>query len=233
MSEPEVLGVLGGMGPRATVNFVETLIDETPAETDQEHIPTIVYNDPTIPDRNAAILDGAESPLPKLRTIARNLEAQGVDAIAIPCNTAHHYYDALTASVDVEILNMVQAVRETVESAGVSSVGILGTTTVLEAGIYRDYFADSTVELIAPEAREAVMDVIYAIKEGEHDSAQTTFESIIADFERQSVDSLIIACTDLSVLDVPDSTTTYDSSRILAIECVSRFGRDGRESQEA
>src|SRR4051812_14632246 len=92
-----VLGVLGGMGPLATVDFLKKLIEETPATRDQDHVPVVVYSVPQIPDRPGAILEATESPLPAMLEGVRVLKGAGAAALAIACNTAHYWYDELSA----------------------------------------------------------------------------------------------------------------------------------------
>ena len=97
-----VLGVLGGVGPLATAYFMELVIKKTPARCDQDNIPMSVFNDPQIPDRTAYILDGsAPDPLPEMTRVVLWLERAGADYIAIPCNTAHYFYEQIAASATV------------------------------------------------------------------------------------------------------------------------------------
>ena len=103
------LGVLGGMGPLATAAFLAKLALATPARVDQEHIPVLVYGDCATPDRTAAALARGASPLPQLLRGAGFLARQGVAAIAMPCNSAHCWYDELAAAVDRPVLHIVDA----------------------------------------------------------------------------------------------------------------------------
>ena len=103
------LGVLGGMGPLATVDFLAKLIAVTPAEFDQDHIPTIIYSAPYIPDRTANIRGHGPSPLPYMLSGLGFLEQSGVSCIAIPCNTAHFWYDQLSASASVPTFHIADA----------------------------------------------------------------------------------------------------------------------------
>ena len=97
-----VLGILGGVGPLATAYFMELLIKKTPARTDQDHMPMIVFNDPQIPDRTAYILDHSKpNPRPEMAKVARWLQEAGADYIAIACNTAHYFYDDINEAVEV------------------------------------------------------------------------------------------------------------------------------------
>lgn len=104
-----VLGILGGVGPLATAYFMELLIKKTPARTDQDHMPMIVFNDPQIPDRTAYILDHAKpNPRPEMAKVARWLEEAGADYIAIACNTAHYFYDDINEAVKIPVVNIME-----------------------------------------------------------------------------------------------------------------------------
>ena len=113
-----MLGVLGGMGPMATVDFLAKLVRATPAGRDQDHIPTLVCSAVDIPDRADAILGAGPDPLPAMRAALVRLEAGGATRIAIPCNTAHHWHAALQAGTSLPILHIVDAVAETLARAG-------------------------------------------------------------------------------------------------------------------
>ncbi len=106
---PRILGVLGGMGPLATVDFLQKLIEETPASRDQDHIPVIAYSVPQIPDRPLAILGKGESPLPHMLEGIHTLKRAGAQAIAIACNTAHYWYDDLVLQGGLPILHIADA----------------------------------------------------------------------------------------------------------------------------
>jgi aspartate racemase len=106
-----MIGVLGGMGPAATVDFLAKLIRLTPAERDQDHVPVVVLSEPRVPDRVGPIMDGrGPSPLDALRRGIRTLERAGAGCIAIPCHTAHFWYDQMVASAHVPILHIADAV---------------------------------------------------------------------------------------------------------------------------
>ena len=113
------IGVLGGMGPLATVDFMRKVIDLTPARRDQEHLPLIVYSVPQVPGRSACILEGAASPLPAMLRGIRTLAQAGAECIAIPCNTAHHWYDELARESRCPVLHIVDAACAAMERGGV------------------------------------------------------------------------------------------------------------------
>jgi len=221
--EDTVLGVVGGMGPEATINFQQELLVETPAEIDQDHIVTLVSNDPRIPDRNAAILDGDKSPLPRLQTNATTLEEAGVDVIAMPCNTAHYYYDDIKSCIEAEFINMIRTVSNKLEQDCIGRAGLLATKTVLDAGIYDSYFADSPVELVAPKDKSRLMEAIYAVKRGDHQEATEILIPLIDNLERCGCEALVVGCSDLSVLSIESELTEYDPTTLLARKCIERI----------
>lgn len=217
-----VLGVLGGMGPEATVDFMDKLVTATPAEVDQDHIETVVHNDPKIPDRNQAILEGAESPLPRLKRNVNRLEELGVDVLALPCNTAHYYFEDLASESDAALINMISRTREVIEEMGIESAGLLATETVMEAGVYDDEFAESPVDLVEPADRDALMSCIYDIKRKNHQQAQDSYDEVIRQLMEREVSCLIVGCTDLALLEVEFDIPVVDTTSVLVDACIDR-----------
>ena len=171
-----MIGVLGGMGPMATIDFMAKIAAATPAGLDQEHVPLIVHNVPQIPDRSTAILQGSDAPfLPMLAGI-RLLESSGVDLVAIPCNTAHFWYDRLARSCNVEILHIADAAAAAIAALPfpVNKVVLLATRGTIEAGIYQARLKQS-VKLVIPDepAQQDVDQIIADVK-----ASQTLFDEI-------------------------------------------------------
>ena len=133
-----IIGILGGMGPEATVEIFRRIIDITPSKKDQDHLHIIIDNNPKIPDRTAAILGKGESPLPLLTSTAKNLEKAGASFIIIPCNTAHHYIDLLRREVSIPIVDMLEeTVNEIYKELPNSNIGLLASTGTIKAKIYQ------------------------------------------------------------------------------------------------
>ena len=86
------LGVLGGMGPAASAEFMVRLVAQTPAKRDQDHIPTILWSDTEVPDRSTSMRNGDNKPLPYLLLGIQGLVLAGCKLIVIPCNTAHLWF---------------------------------------------------------------------------------------------------------------------------------------------
>lgn len=153
---PDFLGVLGGMGPLATADFLRKLVLKTDAATDQGHIPVLLYGDCTTPDRTAAIVDEGPSPLPQLLDGIRFLNRGGAVAICIPCNSAHRWYDEMRDASDAPVLHIVAASARQVrrKNAGARMVGVLSTFGTHRMGMYSESLAALGYAVVAPSERE-------------------------------------------------------------------------------
>ncbi len=219
---PDTLGILGGMGPLATADFLRKLVELTPVTSDQEHLPVLVANLPQIPDRVAPILHGTGAdPLPEMRRIRDLLIAAGAQAIAMPCNTAHAWYPQL-ADCDVPLLHIVDATAEQLGDA--KTVGLLATAATLKARL----FDRLPVPWIAPEEaiqRGCVLPAIAAVKRAEFALAERLLRPAIEHLLERS-DRVVLACTELPpvVARMPEiQASCVDSSEALARACV-RWG---------
>jgi len=220
----KVVGVLGGMGPEATVDFFAKIIALTPAEKDQDHLRIIIDNNPKIPDRTEAILKNDPSLLPALVETARNLERAGVDFIVIPCNTAHYLYEELIKAVSVPVLHIV---REVVSAVKVSlprcrRVGLLATSGTVISNLYQEEFQGAGVEVVvpAPEHQTKVMNAILTIKSGhERDRAKQELIEIGNWLIREcGAQAIVLGCTDISTVIGADcfEVPVFDSNLVLA-----------------
>ena len=161
----EPVGVLGGLGPAATVLFMRRLVELTDAPRDQDHVDLLVWQHGSIPDRSAFLLGHGESPEPQLVADAVALERAGARFIAIPCNTAVVWVEQMRAAVSIEVLDTV---AETVDAArravpGLQRLGVLATDGTLLAGTYAAAAAAAGIDLItpAPEVQREVMSIVY------------------------------------------------------------------------
>src|ERR1700744_2374822 len=149
----KVLGVLGGMGPLASAQFMLRLTLLTPAARDQEHIPTVLWSDPRVPDRTMGKLAGGADPLPWLLRGIDGLQRAGCGAVAIPCNTAHGWFDAMQDAARVPILHIVDAAAAEVRRLGIAKgrVGVMGTQATLAMRLYQDRLGALGWDCIVPE----------------------------------------------------------------------------------
>ncbi len=207
------LGILGGMGPLATAVFFERLITHTAADCDQEHLDMVILNHASLPDRTKTIQSGdstafIDSVLKDLRTF-ENLE---VSLVAIPCNTSHYFYDQLSQLTSIPIINMVEeTVKVCIDRFGKGKqVLILATDGTINFGIYQKTCENYGLkaEIPKPQDQQLVMKVIYDTKAGL--AVDTKALERYIDRQRQlGCDGVVLACTELSVLEFETETLTY------------------------
>ncbi len=228
--EHPVLGVIGGMGPGATACFMERVLEMTWAEREQEHLDMIVYNCPSIPDRTAAILDPkAPSPLPKLLAAAGALEAQGVDQIAIPCVTAHHYYDQLAQAVSTPVIHGVRETAAYLKELGVVRAGVLATDGTLAAGLFDRALEARGIEPVYPSRfrQQDVMELIYRCVKAGRRVDPALFDQVGESLRRQGAEVIVLGCTELSLMKSGASLGPgyLDVLDVLARQAVLRCGK--------
>lgn len=224
------LGILGGMGPQATLSFYQRIIDLTDASCDQEHVPTLIWSDSLIPDRTAALLEGrGEEVYTRLLSDARLLERAGCTVIAIPCNTSHYFIDRLAAELHIPILNMVRETVARIGRFGTPRVGILATDGTVQMGLYQEECRRAGLLPITPpeEIQRLVMSIIYdEIKRGEQGSREK-FQAIDAALRRLGCDCAILGCTELSVYRLNHNLPSFyvDAMEVLAQCAITACGK--------
>lgn len=196
------LGVLGGMGPLAAADFLGKLAGATDASCDQEHIPVILYGDCTTPDRTASILGQGPSPLPQLLAGIEFLNAAGCAVIAIPCNSAHCWYDEMARASRVPVLHIVEASALKVRrnNRATRRVGVLSTEGTHRMGIYRATLERLGLEVIAPTAgefQELVSPGIADIKANRITAAQEKFDAAADRLLERGAEQIILGCTEI------------------------------------
>lgn len=216
-----LVGVLGGMGPAATVDFYGKLLQETPAKRDQEHLPVMIWADPRVPDRTEGLMGSGEDPTPWLRKGISALVAVGCDLLAVPCNTAHAYLPALAREAGVQLVNIVEVTADAISTQGVGAVGLLATTGTLRSRLYADALQRRGIVAVEPsaESQTQVMSVIHAVKSGDVGPAQAhILWGICESLSSQGAECMVAACTELLLAldhalgDVP----VIDPARVLA-----------------
>lgn len=227
-----MIGVMGGMGPLATADFLNKVIEETHATADEDHVPLLISCDPRIPERPAAILAGGESPLPRLLEIRNRLLTAGATALVMPCNTAHYWYDELAADCQVPFLSIVEAgCREALRIAGVgATIGVAGTRATLAAGLFDRQLERHGLVPLAPtddELRRLLLPAIAAVKAGQlQQAAELTIESLDA-MAKRGATHILLACTELPLAAAAAGRTTsaicIDTTRVLARATVAHW----------
>lgn len=196
------MGVLGGMGPMAGAAFMARLTALTPAASEQQHVPAILWSDPRVPDRPSGHTGAGPSPLPWMQHGARQLERVGAQALVIPCNTAHLWYEQLAASVSVPILHIVQAVVDDLRRNGIHSgrVGLLATTVTLRLRLYQDMLETQGYECVMLDADDQARyctEPIAQVKANRMADAYVPARQGIGLLQRQGVDAIVLGCTEL------------------------------------
>lgn len=225
---PALLGVLGGMGPLATVDFLAKLVEETPAACDAGHVPVIVYSVPQIPDRPAAILAGGPSPLSAMAAGIRTLVTAGATRIAIPCNTAHYWYDELAREARVPIVHIADAACDAsaARALDVGSIGIIATKGTLAGGFYQQRLAARGIAAIlnSPLEQDAlVLPAIAAVKRNDLETAHALAVRACERLAAGGAQAIILACTEIppALAHRPSAVAArcVDATRALARAC--------------
>lgn len=235
-----MIGILGGMGPAATVDFLDKLIRLTPAERDQDHIPVVVVSDPGVPDRIAPIMEGrGPAPLDALRRGIRTLERAGAACIAIPCHTAHHWYDGMVETAQVPILHIVDAVLADLDRRGGAegSLGLLATAATLKAGFYQERLRAAGYECTVPTAEvmaASVLPAIALVKRDQAAAAAPLLRQAIRHLSQRGAVTVVLACTELPIAlaAAPDPPACLDATEALARACID-WHRDHRRGLRA
>ena len=231
----ERLGVIGGMGPKATAVFFDQVIARTAANRDQEHLDMIILNHATLPDRTEVILNHEDERF--LQAIAQDLELlerAGVAHIAIPCNTSHYYYHEMQEMTRVPIINMVEeTLREIRHQYGENSrIGIMATSGTMQSGVYEKGCIMNGLELCKPdeEMQQRIMKIIYQVKselEADVQEAEEIIRQLVSD---HGCDCVILACTELSCIPLGEDITRYcvDAMDVLVRRSIERCGKSVR-----
>ena len=219
------LGVIGGMGPLATVKFYDKVVLNTDAHNDNEHIDLVVLNHSTMPDRTRCIIEKKD--LEFLNVIKKDLEILdniGVDVVAIPCNTSHYFYDEFSKYTNLKIINMIEETILEIKRRGVKQVAVFGTIGTLNSKVYDKYAQKYGIEVkeLSTADKNSVMDIIYKIKETNNLENKEFIEILNKYCDKDTIG--IIACTELSLLDICKSINTIDALDVLVNKSIELSG---------
>ena len=224
--QEKIVGILGGMGPDATVDLMQRIIKLTPAQDDADHIRCIVDNNPKVPSRIKAIIEGdGEDPGPCMADMGRRLEAWGADFLAIACNTAHFYYDAVQQAVNIPVINLIELVAFHVNDnfPNHRKIGMLASPAVAMTGLYTQQFIRMGIEDIWPDPdhQACLLRVIKAVKKGNTDpTVRDDYRKVCQNLKQNRAEIVLIACTELSALGEDLPLSALDAAEILAAEIV-------------
>ncbi|MBE6637500.1 MAG: amino acid racemase [Ruminococcaceae bacterium] len=225
-----VLGILGGLGPMATVYFYEMLTEHTAAASDQDHIDILISSRATTPDRTAFILGkSTDNPLPTMIEEAKRLMQAGAEVLVLPCNTAHYFYDELSRATGAPFINIITETVAFCALRNMKTVGLLATEGTVTSGSYHTKCRDFGLNTITPCAASQALinEIIYdEIKRGLPPDMEK-FGRVAYELREKGCDTLILGCTELSLLKKSGHLGKFytDSLEILAAATIRRCGK--------
>ncbi|SCM81093.1 aspartate/glutamate racemase family protein [Sporomusa sphaeroides] len=221
------VGILGGMGPMATVDLFAKIVECTPAACDQDHIKIIVYNNPQIPSRIEAILNGSRSPAGALIDSARFLENAGANLLVMPCNTAHYWYQDIQAAITIKLINMIENTANAVASRENSGdIVLFASAGTVQTALYQKAFLAKNISLLIPkpDEQQIISLAITAAKAGqlENNPYLGQLDEIMFAYQQAGANSFIGGCTEIPLLFKYSSRECcrIDPTRLLAQEVV-------------
>lgn len=231
IKDPQLLlGILGGLGPMAGVYFCEMLISHTLATTDKDHINFLLSSRADTPDRSSYIIgESKDDPLPTMTEEARRLEKAGADLIAIPCNTAHHFYEGISNAVKIPVVNIIEQTALFCKFCGVQRIGLLATQGTAASGAYEKHLERYGIKVLAlsEEEQSTVSAVIFdQIKAGLSPDVESLLKIAEALYSR-GAELVVLGCTELSLLKKNNRLPNYviDSLELLALCVILQMGK--------
>lgn len=227
----KTLGILGGLGPAASVRFYQAITEHTLARHDSDHLRVILISDAQIPDRSDYILGkNPESPLPAMKEDIQKLASAGAQLIAIPCNTAHYFFDELSRISPVPVLNIVTETIALAKRAQMKKLGILATTGTVVSGAYQHACNACGIayELPSDNDQEQLMQIIYQSIKTANAPDLPVFFRIVDSLWQKGCDAIVLGCTELSLLPTQNAEKQYrfiDSLLALTARSIIECGK--------
>lgn len=232
----KILGIIGGMGPLATVKLFENIVLKTEADVDQEHIHILIDNNTKVPSRPNFILDNTnENPKYELIASAKKLESIGAEFLAMPCNTAHYFYKDITKEIEIPFINMIEETLKHIkkEYPNIRKVALLSTVATITANIYDQEFGRSSIEVLKPSKQNQnhINDLIKNVKQGKNEVDLSGFYQAIEAMKKQDIELFIAGCTEISVaIDMYDLKGNFIDPLDILTNSIIRFA--GKEVKE-
>ena len=198
----KTIGIIGGMGPMATVDLMQKIIQATDAHEDQEHIPILVDNNTRIPDRTAAIFGTGESPVPELLTSAQRLTEAGADFLIMGCNTAHYFLPDLLPRLSIPFLSMIDTATAFCQAQGCRKIGLLASAGTCRAGIYQRALSRAGISVLTPNEKQedAIHAMIYdGVKAGVKDYDTSPVRRALDELKADGAEAFLLGCTETPV----------------------------------
>lgn len=218
----KTLGIIGGLGPMATIYFMELVVKMTKANADRDHIPMIIYSYPDTPDRTEYLLDKTKpNPLPSILNMGTKLVEQGVDYVAMPCITAHYFGAKLDDKLNHKFINMIEETAKFLKEKGVTKIGLMATDGTVKSAVFEHTLNEYGIEVALPsfEGQKKVMHVIYdQVKAGKEVSVDDMYE-VKKELTDKGAQVIILGCTELSVV---KGNYTLDSDFLDVLEILAK-----------
>lgn len=217
----KTIGIIGGMGPEATLDLFGKIIQQTKVSKDQDHVHVIIDNDTSIPDRSHYILTGEDNPYPRMLEAANRLSTLNVDYIAIPCNTAHFFYQKLQSDISISIIHMIEETYHYIVKRNMKTVLLLATLGTYASNLYGPFFENAC--LLEPNdiLKESIHKIIYDYKKN-GSVKETDLHEINTHLDALPVDGIILGCTELPM--IFKGPKFIDPTMILAQACITKSG---------
>jgi len=201
--ETKTVGVIGGLGPLATLDFFDRVLKRTRAVKEQEHLRLIIDNNTKIPDRNAYMRGEGSSPGPALAASAKGLEVAGAEVIVMACNTTHIWESEIRAAISVPFLSIIDETAAVVADLRPEAVGVLAVDACLKGGLYQEALKKAGVKalLLSEDSQKTFMDLVYRIKSG--DTGETVKRAMVTlarRLEAQGAEAIIAGCTEIPIV---------------------------------
>ncbi|MDY6821868.1 MAG: amino acid racemase [Deferribacterota bacterium] len=222
----KTVGIIGGMGPYATLDFFKKILDESKVEKDQDHLHLIIDNYPQVPDRTKYILGNGQNPYPYILESANRLINGKCHLLCMPCNTAHYFVKKLLKDLNksIEFIDMIESVKEYIckNYKNIAKILVLGTDGLVKSHIYNEYFNNFPLVYPNYEEQKQIMEIILTVKKGDTKNAAKSFIKLIDKLSDHKNTILIVACTELPILlpFIDYKESIIDSNLILAKKVV-------------
>ena len=221
------IGIIGGMGPLATCDLMEKIINATDANVDQDYPHIYVDCNTDIKDRTNFILNNMDNPLEEMVKTAQKLEKLGAEVLCMPCNTAHYFYEDIQKEITVPLINMIESTVLYIKNKKYSKAALLATDGTLKSSLYTKYAVKHEVDILIPSSddQRLVMDLIYkGVKASNWAFNIKPFVDMLNKMEDEGVEVFILGCTELPIAFkyFNIDKRIIDPTTILAIEALKK-----------
>ncbi len=215
------IGIIGGLGPLATVKFLEILNENIDKNSNKE-FEIVVINDPTTPDRTEYILDNTKpNPLDNILKMVKKLDKNNVDVIVMPCNTASYFYKEINNATQTHFINIVYETVKFIEKMNIKKIGLLATEGTIKSGVYKDLLDKFNIECLVPNENDQkiINEIIYGCVKQNKKANMEEFYKVSNNLQNEGAEIIILGCTELSALkkiENIDSLIFIDAMDVLA-----------------